>query len=94
VYRAKKGVAAAPQIAECGLGLLVTFQTDEDGNGTRLKAVWGRPGNWELKMLVGPEEGDSVWGGVMALDTTNVLVMFDHQGICKARKITDTRLKL
>ncbi|KAH8760064.1 Sialidase [Hyaloscypha sp. PMI_1271] len=90
VYRAKKGVAAAPQVAACGFGLLVTFQTDEDGTGSRLKAIYGRPGDWRVKMLVGPEEGESVWGGIMKLDEGNAMILFDHNGGCKTRKITYT----
>jgi hypothetical protein len=90
VYRAKKGVAAAPQVAACGFGLLVTFQTDEDGTGSRLKAIYGRPGDWRVKMLVGPEGGESVWGGIMKLDEGNALILFDHNGGCKTRKITYT----
>jgi len=84
VYRAKNGVAAAPQIANCRGVLIVTFQTDEDGKGTCMKAVVGRPGQWENKTLLGPCE--STWGGIMTLDGSSALVMFDNGG-CKCRKV-------
>jgi hypothetical protein len=41
-------------------------------------------------MLVGPEEGESGWGGIMKLDGGNALILFDHNGGCKTRKITYT----
>ena len=89
-YRVEKGIAAAPQIAKIGFGLLVTFQMDENGKGMRLKAVYGRPGDWTDGMLVGPEEGKSGWGGITKLDLGNALIMFDHSCACKTRKITYT----
>ncbi|KAE9372527.1 glycoside hydrolase family 93 protein [Stipitochalara longipes BDJ] len=85
VYRAGKWVAAAPQIANIGGVLVVTFQTDEDGEGMGLKCMVGTPGNWGLKAKLGCV---GVWSGIMALDEKNALVMFDENGTCKARKIT------
>jgi hypothetical protein len=87
VYRASQGIAAAPQIANCGGVLIVSFQTNEDGNGTCVKIISGSPGHWENKMSVGPVGGDSTWAGIIALDNGNALVMFDSGG-CKTRRIT------
>ncbi|KAN0110690.1 glycoside hydrolase family 93 protein [Hyaloscypha variabilis] len=85
VYRAGKWTAAAPQVANIGGVLVVTFQTDEDGEGMGLKCMVGKPGNWVLKVKLGAV---GVWSGIMALDERSALVMFDESGTCKARKIT------
>jgi hypothetical protein len=85
VYRAGKWTAAAPQVANIGGVLVVTFQTDEDGEGMSLKCMVGKPGNWVLKVKLGAV---GVWSGIMALDDRSALVMFDESGTCKARKIT------
>lgn len=84
VYRAINGVAAAPQIAKCGGVLVINFQTDEDGQGTCMKTLCGRPGNWHSKVEIGPPA--SQWGGIMALDEFNAVALFDHEG-CKTRRI-------
>jgi hypothetical protein len=47
----------------------------------------GSPGNWGKPMRVSPEKG--VWAGVLALDDTSVLAMWEDGG-CKTRKITLT----
>lgn len=88
VYRASRGIAAAPQVTNCGGSLVVSFQTDEDGGGLAIKMLVGGPGRWENKILVGPAH--SLWAGVLTLDQSNVLVMFDHGG-CKTRKVAVRR---
>jgi hypothetical protein len=40
---------------------------------------------WENKMSVSPVENH--WGGIMTLDDSNVLVIFDNGG-CKTQKVT------
>jgi hypothetical protein len=46
-------------------------------------------------MLVGPRPGEgeeeSQWGGIMTLNGTNALVMFDNGG-CKTRRISLLRV--
>jgi hypothetical protein len=81
-------MAAAPQIANCGGALIVTFQTDEDGSEPCMKCMAGSPGNWHGTTLLSPAE--SRWGGIMTLDDSNALVMFDNGG-CKTRKISVQR---
>jgi len=87
IYHSSNGeVAAAPQVANCGGILVVTFMTDEDGELAIKMLVQTGPGpSGDKKMPVGP--GKSTWAGVMTLDDCNVLVMFDN-GNCKTRKIT------
>lgn len=87
VYHAPRGVAAAPQIANCGGVLIVTFQSDEDGSETCMKAVSGRPGEWGNKMTIGPVGGNSTWGAIMTIGNESALAMFDNGG-CKTRKIS------
>lgn len=84
VYSAK-GIAAAPQVTNCGGKLVVTFQTDEEGLDTSIVMLVGRPGAWSKKMLVSPKK--SSWAGILTLDESSVLVMFDNGG-CKTRRIT------
>ena len=84
VYRAGKWTAAAPQVAKVGGALVVSFQTDEDDEGMSLKCMVGTPGNWFLKATLGAV---GVWSGIMSLDDTTALIMYDENGTCKARKI-------
>jgi hypothetical protein len=64
---------------------VVTFQTDEEGLDTSIVMLVGRPGAWSKKMLVSPKK--SSWAGILTLDESSVLVMFDNGG-CKTRRIT------
>ena len=88
IYSGKgASVAAAPQVTNCGGKLIVTFQTDEEGQkgSTAVKMLTGAPGAWGESILVAPEK--SCWAGIMSLDEANVLVMFDHGG-CRSRRAT------
>ena len=80
-------------MANVGGTLIVTFMTNEDGNGTGIKMIVQTgigPGwiNWGNKILVGPVT--SSWGGVLTIDNSDVLAMVDNGG-CKAQKVTLNR---
>jgi hypothetical protein len=75
-------------VTNCGGKLVVTFQTDEDGQEgglTAVKMLVGAPGAWSDNILVGPAK--SCWAGIMSLDQSNVLVTFDHGG-CRSFRAT------
>lgn len=89
--------AGAPQIVNVGGALGVSFMTNEDAqdavpsssytSNTAAKFVTSADGGstWRNKMTVGQVQ--SVWPGLLTLDDSNLLMMFDNGG-AKAQKIT------
>src|SRR4051812_41587232 len=101
IYRAtgSGNNAGAPQVANVGGTLVVTFMTDEDTGklewfkGVATMMVTPTEVNadeiaWGNKVTVG--EVESRWGGVLTLDSSTVLVMYDHGG-CKCQKVLLSR---
>jgi len=88
--------AGAPQIINVGGALGVSFMTNEDSQdvapsssyttNTAAKFLTSRDGgsSWTNKVTVGQVQ--SVWPGLLALDDSNLLMMFDNGG-AKAQKI-------
>lgn len=88
--------AGAPQVANAGGTLVVSFMTNENSENpepsgsyttnTASKLVTSSDGGstWGNKMTVGNEQ--STWPGLLELDDSNVLMMFDNGG-AKAQKI-------
>ena len=88
--------AGAPQIATVGAALAVSFQTDEDSDPTapsssytsataaKLVTSTDLGATWGDKITVGPVV--SVWAGLCALDTGDLLMVFDNRG-AKAQRI-------
>lgn len=89
--------AGAPQIVTVGGALAVSFMTNEDSkdavpsssytSNTAAKFVTSPDGgsSWGNKVTVGQVQ--SVWPGLLTLDDSNLLMMFDNGG-AKAQKIT------
>ena len=91
VYRPEGHNAGAPQIIRVGNKLVASFGTDEDGG------VW--PGG-AIKVMVSADQGktwadkttvheaSAYWAGLVALDDTSVLVLFEFKGINYAQKMS------
>lgn len=89
--------AGAPQVVNVGGALGVSFMTNEDSQNavpsssytanTAAKFVTSPDGGntWGNKVTVGQVQ--SVWPGLLTLDNSNLLMMFDDGG-AKAQKIT------
>jgi hypothetical protein len=84
--------AGAPQIAQVGSALVVSFMTDEDTvaqqwpNQAAAKIVTSTDGGntWANKLTFGPVQ--SFWPGLLDLDSSSVLGLVDNNG-AKAQKI-------
>ncbi|MCJ1297898.1 hypothetical protein MMC08_000686 [Hypocenomyce scalaris] len=78
--------AGSPQIVTLGSTLAVAFMTDEDTslhqwiNGSDVKMLFSADGgnSWAGKVTVGPVQSN--WPGLVGLNQTTALVMFDNGG--------------
>lgn len=88
--------AGAPQVINVGGTMVVSFMTDEDhamhqwgsgSSGASAKLVTSTDGGntWANKVLVGPEL--SSWPGLMSVDQTSFLMMFEHGGAVAQRLV-------
>ncbi|EKG19810.1 Neuraminidase [Macrophomina phaseolina MS6] len=79
--------AAAPQVANVGGTLVVSFQTNEDGGDYAGKLVTsGDDGQtWDNKITFMPALGQ--WAGLLALDDSSFLAMAANDGTAKAQKV-------
>jgi hypothetical protein len=78
--------AGSPQVATLGGNVMVAiFMTDEDTSphnwiqGAGVKALTTSDGvNWGNKLSVSPPQSN--WPGIIPLDDTHMLALFDHNG--------------
>ncbi|OJD40624.1 glycoside hydrolase family 93 protein [Diplodia corticola] len=85
VYESDGFNAQAPQVANVGGTLVVSFQTDEDGDYV-VKVVTSADGTeWADKTTV--MEATSQWAGLLTLDDSSFLVMAGNNGVASAQKV-------
>ncbi|KAF2137755.1 glycoside hydrolase family 93 protein [Aplosporella prunicola CBS 121167] len=76
---------SAPQVTNVGGTLVVSFQTNEDGDYA-VKVVTSKDGkNWGDKTTV--MTATSKWAGLLTLDDSSFLVMAGHNGVASAQKV-------
>ncbi|KAL1635925.1 hypothetical protein SLS58_010030 [Diplodia intermedia] len=85
VYESDGFNAQAPQVANVGGTLVVSFQTDEDGDYV-VKVVTSADGTtWADKTTV--MAATSEWAGLLTLDDSSFLVMAGSNGVASAQKV-------
>ena len=85
--------AGSPQVINVGGTLVASFMTDEDtgahrwfdGASTKILTSGDGGQTWGFKMEVGPVQSN--WPGLVTLDDSSFLVLFDNAG-SKAQKVT------
>ncbi|KAK7722882.1 hypothetical protein SLS57_004735 [Botryosphaeria dothidea] len=78
--------AAAPQVINVGGTLVVSFQTNEDGDTAVKLVTSGDDGQtWDNKITAMPAV--SQWAGLLTLDDSSFLVMAGNDGTAKAQKV-------
>ncbi|KAF1849001.1 glycoside hydrolase family 93 protein [Cucurbitaria berberidis CBS 394.84] len=91
VYQPEGHNAGAPQIIRVGDKLVASFGTDEDGGAWpsgAIKVMVSRDGGktWADKTtVVGPS---AAWAGLLALDDSSFLVLYEKSGTSYAQKLS------
>ncbi|KAF9631966.1 Neuraminidase [Lasiodiplodia theobromae] len=85
VYQSEGFNAQAPQVINVGGTLVVSFQTDEDGDYV-VKVVTSANGqDWADKTTV--MDATSQWAGLYTLDDSSFLALAGHNGVASAQKV-------